>query len=352
MKNQTQNHIPFSMLVGLTDAKLALILAVIDPRIGGVLISGPKGTGKSTLVRSLPGILPEISYVSDCLFKCNPFQVKDLCEDCKDKVLSHNKDLQVKTKPMEVITLPLGATEDRVIGSLDIEKIIGSGIEALSPGVLANANQEILYIDEINLLPDHLVDTILDCAASGWNIIERENISIQHPSRFILVGTMNPEEGDLRPQLLDRLSLFAQAENIQSVQDRIKIVELNLKEGNDDWRVITEPFRQKDKETRDKIIKARKSLNKIDIPFGMKKIIASLCMALRVDGFRSDIVLARASRAKAAFEDKKQVTPEDILECAPLTLLHRTREGGMKEPPSKLEINKIFAKILDKFEKK
>ncbi|MHA1972677.1 MAG: ATP-binding protein [Candidatus Hodarchaeales archaeon] len=348
MENQVKNSIPFSMLVGLANPKLALILAVIDPKIGGVLISGPKGTGKSTLVRSLPNILPEISYVSDCLFKCNPFHVEDLCKECKKKYFSQNMKLNIKTKRMEVITLPLGATEDRVIGSLDIERIIDSGIEALSPGVLANSNQEILYIDEINLLPDHLVDTILDCAASGWNIIERETISIQHPSRFILVGTMNPEEGDLRPQLLDRLSLYAEADNIQEVEDRIKIVELNLKEGDNNWEDSLEPFRLKDKEIRDNIIKARKNLNKTIIPSEIKKIIASLCMSLNVDGFRSDIVLTRASRAKAAFENKKQVTTDDIIECAPLTLLHRTREGGMKEPPSKIEIDRVYTNILKK----
>jgi magnesium chelatase subunit I len=339
--------IPFSALVGLKDAKLALILAIIDPKIGGVLISGPKGTGKSTLVRSLSRILPEITYVSKCSFKCDPRNLKGLCEECHNKIAINNETVPLTTKTMEIITLPLGATEDRVIGSLDIEKIIGSGIEALSPGVLANANQEILYIDEINLLPDHLVDTILDCAASGWNIIERENISVRHPSRFILAGTMNPEEGELRPQLLDRLSLFAQAGNIQNTADRVRIVELNLKEGSDTWQEWSEQYNVKDEELREKVKRARAHLKMVRIPELMKEIIVTTCMALKVDGVRSDIVLTRASRAKAAYEGRDSITVQDIQECAYLTLLHRTREGGLREPPSKLEINQTFGRILD-----
>ncbi len=248
---------------------------------------------------------------------------------------------------MSVITLPLGATEDRVIGSLDIEQIIGSGIEALSPGILAAANQDILYIDEINLLPDHLVDTILDCAASGWNIVERENISVRHPSQFVLIGTMNPEEGDLRPQLLDRLSLFAQAGNIQDINDRIKIVELNLLQEKKE--LLSSRFDDLDEQIRSNIKKAREHLDKVKLPEKHKRLIASLCMALRVDGFRGDIVLARASRAKAAYEGKEEVTYEDILDCSFLALLHRTREGGMREPPTRMEIGKIYSEIIGSF---
>ena len=186
--------LPFSALIGLSDPKLALSQTIIDPKIGGVLISGPKGTGKSTLVRALNSILLQIR-VRNYLFQCSPEDLKLMCEACKTEFITKKSILDHTRRQMKIVTLPLGATEDRIIGSLDIEKIIESGIEALLPGLLAHVNQDVLYIDEINLLPDHLVDTILDCAASGWNIIERENISIQHPSNFILVGTMNPEEG-------------------------------------------------------------------------------------------------------------------------------------------------------------
>ncbi|MFX0171038.1 MAG: ATP-binding protein [Candidatus Hodarchaeota archaeon] len=348
MSTKNASTLPFSSLVGLQEAKLALILTIIDPQIGGVLISGPKGTGKSTLVRSLSSILPSIEYIEECSFHCSPTDSRNICEECKKKVQIENKSLKVKEKQIEVITLPLGATEDRVIGSLDIEKIIGSGIEALSPGILATANQEILYIDEINLLPDHLVDTILDCAASGWNIIERENISIRHPSRFILIGTMNPEEGDLRPQLLDRLSLFAQTGNIQNINDRVRIVELNLKQV--DWLSNSNDFIESDTELQKRIQTARTDLSSIQIGSNSKRLIATLCMALKVDGFRSDIVLARASRAKASLEGRKIVSNDDILECAYLTLLHRTREGGLREPPSRMEINETFSKVVESYQ--
>ena len=226
------------------------------------------------------------------------------------------------------------------------QKIIESGIEALSPGILAYVNQDMLYIDEINLLPDHLIDTILDCAASGWNIIERENISVQHPSNFILVGTMNPEEGDLRPQLLDRLSLYAEAGNVQDIQESIRVIELNL--AIEVSSVQLERYRKSDDEIQVRIEKARKLLPSVQLNENHKKYISTLCLNLKVDGFRSDIVLARSSRAKAAFEGRSVVSNEDIHTCAYLTLLHRTREGGMREPPSRLEINKICSKIFDK----
>ncbi len=349
MSPANTSSIPFSALIGLNDAKLALILSIIDPLIGGVLVSGPKGTGKSTLIRSLNSILPNYSYISSCYFKCSPSDPQIMCDECKKKVEEGLNSSEVEYKRMEVITLPLGATEDRVIGSLDIEKIIESGIEALSPGILASANQEILYVDEINLLPDHLVDTILDCAASGWNIVERENLSVRHPSRFVLVGTMNPEEGDLRPQLLDRLSLFAQAGNIEDVNDRIRIVELNIHEKNNQFSM--ENDFSADEEIKSKIEAAQSKLQAIQLSSLIKQLIASLCLALKVDGFRSDIVIARASRAKAAFDGREEVTADDILNCAYLTLLHRTREGGMREPPSRLEISTTFAKILDNLRK-
>ena len=346
MKQYNGLSLPFSALLGLADPKIALILSIIDPKIGGVLISGPKGTGKSSLVRSLSSILPSIE-VMECPFQCSPVDPRIMCEACRTRYSQNKSSMGYTERPMRVITMPLGATEDRVIGSLDIEKIIDLGIEALSPGILASVNQEILYIDEINLLPDHLVDTILDCAASGVNIIERENISVQHPSNFILIGTMNPEEGELRPQLLDRLSLFAQAGNVKDLQERMRIIEINLALEERKSEKLTHHV-QEDQKIRNKIIQARNNLSSVQLSEENKLLISKLCIDLEVDGFRSDIVLARASRAFAAFEGRNNVQNDDILRCAYLTLLHRTREGGLREPPNRIEIQKNFGRILEK----
>jgi len=213
---------PFTAFVNQEPLKLALALNAINPRIGGVLIRGQKGTGKSTVVRALADLLPLVEVVAECPFNCNPHDPTNMCENCRSRFEKGDK-LPIEKRKMRVITLPLGATEDRVIGTLDIEKAIRKGIRALEPGLLAEVNQSILYVDEINLLPDHIVDDILDAAASGWNIVEREAVSVAHPSRFILIGTMNPEEGELRPQILDRLALHIAVKGIYEKDARIEI---------------------------------------------------------------------------------------------------------------------------------
>ena len=207
---------PFTAIVGQEELKLALLLNAVNPHIGGLLIRGPKGTGKSTSVRALSDILPEVDVVEGCRFNCSPTDPTNMCGDC---LARYRKDgeLPKVARPMRVVTLPIGATEDRVVGSLDIEQAIKLGIRALEPGILAEANQNVLYIDEVNLLPDHITDDILDVAASGWNIVEREAISLGHPARFMLIGTMNPEEGELRPQLMDRFALHVRIENISNL---------------------------------------------------------------------------------------------------------------------------------------
>lgn len=218
---------PFSSIVGLDKLKLAILINAINPKIGGLLIRGPKGSGKSTIVRSLADVLPKIRVIKNCPFNCNPDDPSNMCPACIENSRKGTK-VPTEEKDMVVVDLPLGATEDRVVGSLNVEKAIKQGIEALEPGILAEANQNILYVDEVNLLPDHIADDLLDAAATGWNVVEREGISVSHPARFIFIGTMNPEEGELRPQLLDRFSLSVTVGTITSVEDRVEVVKRTM----------------------------------------------------------------------------------------------------------------------------
>ena len=337
---------PFSAIVGLDKLKLAILINAINPKIGGLLIRGPKGSGKSTIVRALADILPKISVVKGCPFNCNPYDPSNMCPKCSEK-WKNGENLPVEERDMVVVDLPLGSTEDRVIGSLDVEKAIKYGIEALEPGILAEANQNILYVDEVNLLPDHIADDLLDAAATGWNVVEREGISVQHPSRFIFVGTMNPEEGELRPQLLDRFPLSITVERITSVEDRMEIVKRNL-----EFEVNPEKFYEKYKplqeELRRRIIQARKILEKVAIPEKVLEGICKACLELKVDGLRPDIVIAKAAATLAAFENRTEVTLNDVLVAAELALSHRTREGGFLEPASPQEIREVFTANLKK----
>jgi len=337
---------PFSAIVGLDKLKLAILINAINPKIGGLLIRGPKGSGKSTIVRALADILPKISVVKGCPFNCNPYDPSNMCPKCGEK-WKNGENLPVEERDMVVVDLPLGSTEDRVIGSLDVEKAIKYGIEALEPGILAEANQNILYVDEVNLLPDHIADDLLDAAATGWNIVEREGISVQHPSRFIFVGTMNPEEGELRPQLLDRFPLSITVERITSVKDRMEIVKRNLEfEANPEK--FYEKYKPLQEGLRRRIIQARKILEKVAIPEKVLEGICKACLELKVDGLRPDIVIAKAAATLAAFENRTEVTLNDVLVAAELALSHRTREGGFLEPASPQEIREVFTANLKK----
>ncbi len=337
---------PFTAIVGLEKLKLALLINAINPKIGGLLIRGQKGSGKSTLVRSLADILPKILVVKGCQFNCNPSDPSNMCPVCSEKYKKGEK-LPTEEREMIVVDLPLGSTEDRVIGSLDVEKAIKYGIEALEPGILAEANQSILYVDEVNLLPDHLADDLLDAAATGWNIVEREGISVSHPSRFIFIGTMNPEEGELRPQLLDRFSLSITVESITSVENRVEIVKRNIEFETNPEKFYKE-YKPLQEELRSRITQARNTLKNVTIPNNLLESICRACLELKVDGLRPDLVITKAASTLAAFENRTEVTLNDVLVAAELALSHRTREGGFLEPAIPQEIREVFTTVVKK----
>jgi len=349
---RTRLAFPFSAIVGLDKLKLAILINAVNPKIGGLLIRGAKGSGKSTTVRALADILPKIQVVKNCPFNCNPRDPSNMCPKCSASYMKNQK-LPIEERDMVVVDLPLGATEDRVVGSLDVEKAIKLGIEALESGILADVNQNILYVDEVNLLPDHIADDLLDAAATGWNIVEREGISVSHPSRFVFIGTMNPEEGELRPQLLDRFSISVNVDRIASVNDRVEVVKRNMKFEAEPEGFLKdhEPLQQ---ELRERIAKAGKRLKEVTIPDSVLASVCAACLELEVDGLRPDIVIAKAASTLAALEDRNEVELADILVAAELALSHRTRKGGFMEPASPQEITEIFkakASKIFKFEK-
>lgn len=316
---------PFTAIVGQDLMKLALLLNAINPKIGGVLIKGTKGTGKSTAVRALADLLPEIEVIKDCSFNCNPKNLKESCHHCQDRIIAGDlKEKDTEFRKMRVINLPINATEDRVIGTIDIKKALEEGIKALEPGILAEANRNILYIDEVNLLADNVADVLLDSAAMGINIIEREGISLHHPSNFILVGTMNPEEGNLRPQLLDRFGLSIDVERIKDIDKRVLITKY-AEEYQNDSNEFYKKFKEKQKELKNKIINARKILHSIETSDGQLKKMSKICVELQVDGHRADITINRTAKAIAAFYGRKFVEDDDIKTAAKLALSHRLR---------------------------
>lgn len=320
---------PFSAIVGQDKMKMALILNAIHPAIGGVLIRGEKGTGKSTAVRALARLLPEQTVVADCLYRCDPDATEAMCSDCRDR-MARGENLPRARRRMRVVELPINASEDRVVGAIDIEAAIKSGERRFEPGVLAEANRNILYVDEVNLLDDHLVDVLLDAAAMGVNVVEREGISIWHPARFILVGTMNPEEGDLRPQLLDRFGLTVDVEGIKDISQRVLIVE-RREEWESDPARFSQRFAAEDAEIGERIAEAIVRFPQVVMPASILRALAELNVSLQVDGHRADLVGRKAAQALAAYRGTSEVGVAEVNEVAEMVLAHRVKAGGRRE---------------------
>jgi len=329
---------PFTAVIGQEDMKLALLLNVIDPKIGGVMIMGDRGTGKSTTIRALADLLPAIATVADDPFNRAP----------DDEVLIAERgttDLPVAAKQVPMIDLPLGATEDRVCGTIDIEKALSEGVKAFEPGLLAKANRGILYVDEVNLLDDHLVDVLLDSAASGWNTVEREGISIRHPAQFVLVGSGNPEEGELRPQLLDRFGMHAEIRTVKEPELRVQIVE-QRSEFDQDSQGFLAKYQQQQTALQQQLVNAQERLKSVTMEHEDRVRISQICAELDVDGLRGDIVTNRAAKAIAAFDGRTEVTVEDIRRVIVLCLRHRLRKDPLESIDSGYKVEKVFCQVF------
>ncbi|HEX8141889.1 MAG TPA: magnesium chelatase ATPase subunit I [Pyrinomonadaceae bacterium] len=327
---------PFTAIVGQEEMKLALLLNTIDPAIGGVLVMGHRGTGKSTAVRALADLLPLMSRVKGCRFGCDAKDSAKLCADCAAQ-LSAGAKLSSERAAVPVVDLPLGATEDRVCGTINIERAIGEGVKAFEPGLLARANRGFLYIDEVNLLEDHLVDLLLDVAVTGRNVVEREGISIEHPARFVLVGSGNPEEGELRPQLLDRFALHVEVRTLDDLDERVQVVERRELFERDPalFCAQAQPEQQR---LRRKLIAARRSFNEVAMPRPLLRRVAELCLRLKVDGHRGELTIARAARSLAAFEGRREVSDSDVRRVAQMALRHRLRRDPLEQAASSARI--------------
>nr|MDO8089790.1 ATP-binding protein [Candidatus Sigynarchaeota archaeon] len=319
--------------MGQENLKMALLSAAINPMVGGVLLRGERGTGKSTAARALADLLPEIEVVKGCPFNCNPRDTSEMCDECLSRY-ERGEELPVEKRKMRVVDLPLSATEDRVVGSLNVERALKEGLASLEPGLLAEANRGILYVDEVNLLDDHLVDILLDSAAMGVNVVEREGVSVSHPARFILIGTMNPEEGELRPQISDRFGLCVQIEALRDIEQRKEIVR-RREEFERDPQAFVEKYSAPQRELRERIVKARELLNRVEISDELLDMVSRLSLELGIHTHRADIVIVATAKALAAFDGRTEVTLEDVRKAARLALPHRLRRLPFEEIFSK-----------------
>ncbi len=323
--------------------KLALISSAVDPAIGGVLVFGDRGTGKSTAVRALAALLPPMSAVVGCRYSCDPADADSLCVECCER-LRHGA-LKKHLIPVPVVDMPLGVTEDRVVGALDLERALSQGVKAFEPGLLARANRGFLYIDEVNLLEDHLVDLLIDVAASGENLVEREGLSVRHPSRFVLIGSGNPEEGELRPQLLDRFGLSVEVTTPAELELRVAVVRRRDEFERDRSGFIAQ-WKKQDDDLRRRIVAARKRLEKIDVSDAVLESAARLCMLLGTDGLRAELTLIRAARAFASFENARAVQVSHLKRVAPAALRHRLRRDPLDESGSAARIERAVQETL------
>ena len=318
---------PFTAIVGQVAMKRALLLNAVNPKIGGVLVRGKKGTAKSTAVRSLASLLPEVTVVQGCPYNCSPDERQGLCSRCEPA----NDSAQTVVRQIPIVDLPVGATEDRLVGSLDIEEAIKTGNRVFEPGLIAATHRGILYIDEVNLLNDHLVDILLDAAAMGRNYVEREGISITHRSEFILVGTMNPEEGDLRPQLLDRFGLAVEVDGRFSLEERQEVVKRRIAYEADPQAFMAR-WQGSEEEERARVLRSQDLLPNVVVSDDILQLITSICAEYDVDGMRGDIVMYKTAATIAAYENRTEVNPEDVREAANLALLHRQRRQPFQQP--------------------
>jgi len=343
MSKEKQLLFPFAAIAGQEQMKMALLLNVVDPGIGGVLIRGEKGTAKSTTVRSLAQILPEAEHVKGCMYRCDPKHGSGYCPNCAEAAASGVK-LESETSPMRVVELPLSATEDRIAGTLDIEHVLQTGKKKFEPGVLAQANGNLLYVDEVNLLEDHMVDLLLDAAAMGVNYVEREGISFEHPSKFILVGSMNPEEGEIRPQLLDRFGLCVEIRGEKNLQIRTDIVSRRL-EFDADPKGFTEYYAEETKKLKDSVLEARKILSRTYASQKLITIASRVAIYFEMEGHRADITMVKAARAYAALGGREEADKMDIASVAPMVMTHRMKRKPFEE--SKFDVGELATCLQD-----
>ena len=332
---------PFSAIVGQDEMKLALLIAAVDPGIGGVLAFGDRGTGKSTTVRALAALLPPMAAVEGCRYACDPAAPGDFCDDCRARgsiAIRHGVEVPV-------VDMPLGATEDRVVGALDLERALARGEKAFEPGLLARANRGFLYIDEVNLLEDHLVDLLLDVAASGENVVEREGLSVRHPARFVLVGSGNPEEGELRPQLLDRFGLSVEVRTPGDIPTRVAVVK-RRDAFERDREAFAAQWREAEDAQRARIVAARALLPTVGVADAILEKTAEICLRLGTDGLRAELTLIRAARAVAALEGLAEVEIANLRTVAPAALRHRLRRDPLDEAGSTVRVARALEGLL------
>jgi magnesium chelatase subunit I len=334
---------PFSAIVGQDEMKLAILVAAVDPSIGGVLVFGDRGTGKSTAVRALAALLPQMRAVVACRYHCDPSLIRG-CEECEARK-RQGSALKSHLVPVPVVDLPLGATEDRVVGALDLERALSQGIKAFEPGLLARANRGFLYIDEVNLLEDHLVDLLIDVAASGENVVEREGLSVRHPARFVLVGSGNPEEGELRPQLLDRFGLSVEVSTPQDLASRVEVVKRRDAYERDP-ATFTSSWAKEEARVRRQIVAGKTRIAGTHVPDSALERAAQLCMSLGTDGLRGELTLIRAARAFAALQGDAEVADKHLKRVAPPALRHRLRRNPLDDAGSTARVDRAVAELF------